>query len=93
MLWRVWAALTRAAAAAARAQVVSDDKDRLTELGAELTAVQMGSPLDPVGLRKEYNEVSARLPGESEEAAGHAELADRGAGARVGPRGADRRRP
>lgn len=63
-------ALTRAAAAAAaKAQVVSDDEDRLTELDAELTAVQKGSPLDPVGLRKEYDEVSARLPGESEKAA------------------------
>jgi hypothetical protein len=63
-------ALTRAAAAAAaKAQVVADDKDRLTELDAELTAVQKGSPLDPAGLRKEYDEVSARLPGESEEAA------------------------
>lgn len=63
-------ALTRAAAAAAaKAQVVSDDKDRLTELDAELTAIQKGSPLDPAALRKEYDEVSARLPGESEEAA------------------------
>jgi hypothetical protein len=63
-------ALTRAAAAAAaKAQVVSDDKDRLTGLDAELTAIQKGSPLDPAALRKEYDEVSARLPGESEEAA------------------------
>lgn len=63
-------ALTRAAAAAAaKAQVLANDKDRITEIDAELTAVQKGSPLDPAALRKEYDEVSARLPGESAEAA------------------------
>lgn len=63
-------ALTRAAsAAAAKAQVVADDKDRVTELDAELTAVQKGSPLDAGKLQTEYAEVSARLPGESDEAA------------------------
>ena len=59
-------ALTRAAsAAAAKAQVVADDKDRVTELDAELTAVQKGSPLNAGKLQTEYAEVFARLPGES----------------------------
>jgi hypothetical protein len=72
-------ALTRAAAtAAAKAQVVADDKDRLTELAAELTAVQKGSPLDPAALRAEYDKVSARLPGESEEAAAARNLLSEG---------------
>jgi hypothetical protein len=72
-------ALTRAAAAAAaRAQVVADDKDRLTELDAELTAVQKGSPLDPAALRAEYDKVSARLPGESEDAAAAQNLLSEG---------------
>lgn len=64
-------ALTRAAsAAAAKTQVVADDKDRLTELDAELTAIQKkDSPLNPDKLQEEYDQVSARLPGESAKAA------------------------
>jgi hypothetical protein len=63
-------ALARAAAAAAaKAQIAAGDKDRISELDAEQTASQKGSSPDSGKLQEEYDKVSARLPGESDEAA------------------------
>lgn len=72
-------ALARAASAAAeKAQVVTDDKDRLARLDAHLTAAQKDSPPAPDGKgsppasseqQEEYDKVSNRLPPESGEAA------------------------
>jgi hypothetical protein len=72
-------ALTRAAAAAAeKAQIVADDKDRLARLDAQLAAAQKDSPAATAGKgappasgtqQQEYDDVSGRLPGESGEAA------------------------
>jgi hypothetical protein len=63
-------ALTRAASAAAeKAQIVADDKDRLTELDAEQTAAQKGSSPGPGELEKEYDRICERLPGENDGAA------------------------
>jgi hypothetical protein len=72
-------ALTRAAAAAAeKAQIVADDKDRLARLDAQLTAAQKDTPSAPDGKgsasasgkqQEEYDEVSNRLPAESGDAA------------------------
>jgi hypothetical protein len=72
-------ALTRAASAAAeKAQIVADDKDRLARLDAQLTAAQKDPPAAPDGKgsapasgkqQEEYDEVSNRLPRESGEAA------------------------
>jgi hypothetical protein len=72
-------ALTRAASAAAeKAQIVTDDKDRLARLDAQLTAAQKDPPSAPGGKgsaltsdrqQKDYDDVSNRLPRESGEAA------------------------
>jgi hypothetical protein len=72
-------ALTCAASAAAgKAQIVADDKDRLARLDAQLTAAQKDPPSAPDGKgsapasgkqQEEYDEICSRLPAESGEAA------------------------
>jgi hypothetical protein len=64
-------AISQAASdAAAKAQTVTDDTSRLTELAAEKkTAMEKGAPLDPTKPQQEYDEISERLPGESGAAA------------------------
>lgn len=77
------ALIQAAGAAAAKAQAVSDDKDLLTKLAADQAAIQKGPSPGPAKLQAEsatpqeqydklqeqYDEVSGRMPGESEQAA------------------------
>ena len=63
-------ALTRAAKAAAdKAQIVANDKDRLARLDAQLAAAQKDPTSANGNQQKEYDEIISRLPGESGEAA------------------------